>query len=753
MNNRDLIHKSLQKLNDSLRNKDKYHIYTFEEFLKNVSNSPEISMRNCFQLLSDMIHYYIPTPDDKASKCNSSHYINYDCSKLFIEDAKNPFFADKLFANKLINLSDSLKSALIRNKMLLFVGPRGSGKSTFLNTLLDKLEQFTKIDEGIMYETVWEIDTEKLEYHSGFKLIKELQKLAQSDANVNHKQEISSELDKFIYVPCPSHDHPIIQIPTELRKKLLDEIIDDNNFKKKLFFSSEYEWVFQKTPCAICTSIYNTLFEHLSPNEILKMLHVRKYTYDRKTGNGITVYNPGDTIDNQPMENPELQKWLDTVFRNSNAVKYIYSTYAKTNNGVFGIMDGKSNNKTRIKNIHTIISDGIHKVKTFEESIDSLFITLINPEDIEVISTESSFMDRVTKIPIPYIRDFLTEIEIFKNVYGSVITSYFAPWVLETFSKIIISTRLNKASATIDSWIKDKTIYKKICDNNLLILKMTLFAGEIPSWLSSNDSKNYTKKIKTDLIHEGNEDGQSGISGRQSLELFNSFYSKYKKNSNQITIENIIEFFDSETIDKYKVNKNILDALINLYDYTVLQEVKESMFYYNEEQISRDIKNYLYAINNDPGVTVECPYTKDKLEISDEYFNTIEPRIFGLDTDSNELEKQRIRALNTFVSKTLQQIKNNIEISKTDQFKSLKEKYDQNLKKNVLTPYIKNTNFRRAIQDIGTESFETYDQKIKYEINYLIKNLKFKFKYSDKGAQSIALYAIDKNLAEKFPEK
>jgi hypothetical protein len=379
-------------------------------------------------------------------------------------------------------------------------------------------------------------------------------------------------------------------------------------------------------------------------------------------------------------------------------------------------------------------------------------MTLINPEDIEVISKESSFMDRVIKIPIPYIRDYMTEIEIYKDVYGPVITSHFLPWIIETLAKVIISTRLNKNSETLNKWIKDKSKYSKICDDNLILLKMEVFSGNAkPVWLKSVDSKNFTKQLKQELIKEGDEEGLEGISGRQSLDIFNSFFSKYKKTKSLITIENIIEFFEDKK-DTYNINKNILDALVNLYDYTVLQEVKESMFYYNEKQIIREIQNYLFAINNEIGTTVTCPYTKDKIEVTENYFNAIESRIFYSYESDSEKIKARNRALNTFVSKTLQQIKSGSSITETEQLKSLVVKYNKNLKRNALAPYIDNINFRRAIKDINTKSFNNYDHRIKDEVNYLIKNLKFKFNYTETGARQTALYVIDKKLSNKFPE-
>lgn len=738
---KDIIHDTLENLNNDLRKREKHNIHSFEDFLKKISLNPEKLLRNSFQLLSDMVHYYVKEPENK-NNYKLTDNIKYDCTELFVKDTENPFFADRLLANKLINVIDSLKSGVMRNKLLLFIGPRGSGKSTFLNNLLEKLEVYSRSHDGLIYDTLWEIDLDKIEESFGYNSLEEL---------TQHNSMHRSCNERKICVPCPNHDHPIIQIPIEFRKHLLDEIIDDTEFKKKLFYSSEYEWVFQKTPCAICTSIYNILFEKLQPSDILDMLHARRYLYDRKTGEGITVYNPGDNLETQPLTNLELQKWLDKAFRSSNAISYVYSTYAKTNNGVFAIMDAKLNNRNRIKNIHTIISDGIHKVKTFEETIDSIFMTLMNPEDMEIIAKEKSFLDRIIKIPIPYIRDYMTEIEIYKDVYGEVIQNHFLPWILKTFAKIVISTRLNKSSNTVSEWIKNKSKYSKFCDNNLIILKMELYSGNIPPWLSDEDTKSLDKKTKQKIFEEGNEEGTSGVSGRKSLEIFNEFYIKYKKNNKQITIENLVEFCNSIK-DKHKIDQSIIDSLINLYDYTVLQELKESMYLYNENQIKEDIQNYLFAINNEIGTTTKCPYTNDKLDITENYFMAIEAQITdGFETEFQR-QQHRDQLQKIFVAKTLQEINAGKNITETNQFKSLLKKYNQNLKKNVLAPYVKNINFRRAIKDLNTDTFNNYDRKVKDEVKYLIKNLEFKFNYTETGAQQIALYVIDNDLSEKFPE-
>ena len=70
-----------------------------------------------------------------------------------------------------------------------------------------------------------------------------------------------------------------------------------------------------------------------------------------------------------------IQEGLDRIFC-VNSVKYIYSSLAKTNNGIYVLMDVKSHNEDRLFELHNVISEGVHKVGDVEEQVNSLFLAL-----------------------------------------------------------------------------------------------------------------------------------------------------------------------------------------------------------------------------------------------------------------------------------------------------------------------------------------------------------------------------------------
>ena len=738
---------ALINLSNNMLDTEKREYVHFNDFLHMASEEPAFIFRDIFQYFHDMMHFYVPEGiDEYGDSENSIGFSQYDFTRMFVKGCDDPFFADRLFANRLMNLIEEFKKGIQNNHIYLFEGPPGSGKSTFLNNLLQKIEAYNRTKEGIFYKTVWRLEIKKL---GGFQLTESLKEVNQTRFSVPEKND---ETKRFIDIACPSNDHPILQIPKDYRKDFLEELIPDKAFKKKLFHSKEYQWVMKGKPCSICTSIYNILLDKLGePLEVFNMLHARNISFDRQFGRGISIFNPGDEHYTEPIKDATLQNLLNNLLK-SDEVHYVYSHLANTNNGVFALMDIKENNIKRLVDLHGIISDGVHKVEMAEEHIKSMFVGLVNPEDKTHYENVKSFQDRIIHINIPYVLDYETEVSIYLNKFGEEIKKKFLPRVLENFGKIIIASRMEPESSAISYWIKDFDVYSKYLDHDRLLLKMELYKGIIPQWLSEEDVKNFTLEVRKDLIEESEREGKKGFSGRQSLSIFNMFYTKYAECDKLITMDMLQDFFEENEKLNELIPEGFIDSLVDMYDYNVLQELKESIYYYSEKQISHDILNYLFAINFEPGATEKSVYTDDVIEITEEYFKNFEALFLGALSTSTERKEFRKDIHNEYVTFTLSyEIKLlKKEINETKLYCSLFEKYTRNLKENAMTLYSQNDNFRRALIDFGNQGFNSYDNLVKNTISRMINNLKKKFGYSSEGSKQMALYVIDKKLDKKY---
>jgi len=66
---------------------------TFEEFLTVLTEKPPRVLRNVFQAFHDMIKSYVEEGEDEyPNDPESIHFVNYDCTELFVEGSDHPFF-------------------------------------------------------------------------------------------------------------------------------------------------------------------------------------------------------------------------------------------------------------------------------------------------------------------------------------------------------------------------------------------------------------------------------------------------------------------------------------------------------------------------------------------------------------------------------------------------------------------------------------------------------------------------------------
>ncbi len=738
---------SLIRLSNKAYKKEKRPTISFDEFLNEIRKNPELVFRDIFQFFHDMVKHYIPEGvDEYGVQKESIGYVNYDTKNLFSSDIHDPFFADRLFANRFMKLVEGFKSNIQKNRIYLFEGPPGSGKSTFLNNLLHKLEEYSKLKEGIMYKTNWQLDISKISDFTRFS--QSIQKVPGLKEQYYSQVRFGVKHPNKLVFSCPNHDHPILQVPIEFRKDLLDELITDEKIKEEIMHSKQYEWIFKEKPCSICNSLHSALVDSVSdPMDIYKMIFVKPMVFNRQLGNGISVFNPGDPVIRNDISNNLLQQKIDNLFEKTSVI-YRFSYLAKTNNGIYALMDIKKNNIERLKNLHGIISDGVHKVELLEERIRTFFIGLVNPSDKAHYEQIPSFKDRVMTIKIPYILDYNTEVAIYKNKFGENISEKFVPLVLENFAKIILSSRMNVSNSVVKSWLTNQVKYNKYADKDLLLLKMDIFTGKIPTWLHEDDIKKLSKKVRKDIINSANEEGFKGFSGRQSLSIINDLFDKYKDFEKQITMDMVEKFFIANEEYKKLIPTDFLSSIVDLYDYNIMQEIKTSLYHYNNKKISTDIQDYLFAINFSLGTKKASAYTGKELDITEEYLSKFEKIILGAAATKDKRDEFRKEMQNQYIKYTLAQeisLKNK-KITQTKQYKELYDKYVGKIKENVLEPYKENVSFRRAILDFGNKNFNAYDKRLKTDVKLLITNLNKKYDYTIKGAKQICIYAIDKSL-------
>ena len=132
------IDQALDLLDKNITDYHRLKPVPFNEFLNLLTQNPSNVLRNIFQTFHDMIKSHVDEADNSSQASDLLNFTEYDCSRLFVEDSENPYFPDMLFANRFMKQMEYLRHGAQQNRIYIFYGPHGCGKSTFLNNLLKK---------------------------------------------------------------------------------------------------------------------------------------------------------------------------------------------------------------------------------------------------------------------------------------------------------------------------------------------------------------------------------------------------------------------------------------------------------------------------------------------------------------------------------------------------------------------------------------------------------------------------------------
>ena len=355
----------------------------FEEFLKSCCGQhPEPLIRNVFQVFHDMMRTYVGEGvDEYPEDPESINFIAYDCRQLFVESTDHPFFADRIFANRLVNMIEAFRGGRAAEQDLHLRRPAGLRQVHLPEQPAEKFEEYADQrgrPAATRWSGAWTAAAGRASEPTGSRCwtgwpscwttCGEHERAARS-----RPRSTVPAAPNFVEVPCPSHDNPLLLVPKDQRPAFFDALFENDEFKWNL--STERNTTGCSgtipAPSAVrCTRRCCTSWATRPRSS--RMVHARPYQFNRRLGEGISVFNPGDrTAEQQILTNPMLQRRISALLQDSNQVRYIYSRYAKTNNGIYALMDIKSHNEERLIELHNIISDGVHKVDEIEENVNS----------------------------------------------------------------------------------------------------------------------------------------------------------------------------------------------------------------------------------------------------------------------------------------------------------------------------------------------------------------------------------------------
>jgi serine protein kinase len=520
---------------------------TFTEYLDLVAENPTVA-RNAFQRVYDMIMSYGSEPFNHFKQ----EFIRYHFFGDPIDKGADAIYG---LERPLMQLVDFFKSAAqgygTERRILLLHGPVGSSKSTIARLLKKGLEHYSKTDAGKVYTYSWRLPRQTADGDQG-----------------EH------------YLDCPMHEDPLLLIPAEARKEVLESLNERLPDGRKIRLYGDV--------CPFCRKVYADLMDVYDGDWKKAMDHikVKRLILSEKDRRGIGTFQPKDEKNQDSTELTGDINYRKIAEYGSDSDPRAFNFDGELNIANRGIVEFIEVLKLDVAFLYDLLGasqEHCIKPKKFAQTfIDEVILGHTNePEYKKLQGNEmmEAFRDRTIKIDVPYNIRLSDEIKIYLKDFGPerVKGMHIAPHTIETAAMWAVMTRLAEP--------KKAGITK--------LQKLKLYDGKsIPG---------FTEDSIKELKEEAPREGMQGISPRYIQDKISnalvSHQAVVEKAINPFMVMNELEgglshhslITDEELKKEYK---EILAVVREEYEDILKAEVQRAISA-DEDAIKRLAANYI----------------------------------------------------------------------------------------------------------------------------------------------------------------
>ncbi len=419
-----------------------------------------------------------------------------------------------------------------QNRMILLVGPKGSGKSETWRLVSKALELYSHRPEGVRYTLNWVFPKS-----NPFDIIRPLmteddynqwEKTKQGSSTVLSPKNIGALLESNLNI------HPLFLLPVQDREAL----IQDLHRRGKIQNTAEFSYFINGKLDSYSQKILDALTEHYDGDmsKVFNHVMVERWTMSEQSGKGLGMVPPAANRDAMLKQvTPDVRWDRFPAFLQRAGLMKLVGALPNANGGLFNMEDmGRNMDPTRYVYLlitgetgETIIdTHGQDDASTVREQLDVVFVGSANPESILKMMKEGQWdaLSKRTKlIYVPYLRQYREEAQIYEPLLANQRQRgrKIDPFVNEAFPLFLTTTRLLPVNA-------DNAAYKKVNSDELTeglkkldpLRKALLYQGEDLNSFESSPNKvpPFERRIQEALHdhvalvkHEHDPDSRSDI--------------------------------------------------------------------------------------------------------------------------------------------------------------------------------------------------------------------------------------------------
>lgn len=430
----------------------------FSEFIEGVMEYPNDYLQTSATLVSSAIRYF----GFKIVVRSGEPIISYNIFKDLFSTGINAVFGQEHCIKHIVNVIESFDNEAGLNRGIVLVGPPASGKTNIVDLIVRALEEYTK-EHGV-----------KL-YSFCFKFSNDQSRSFEVRSQFHHNPLL------LIPIAMQNADGSIVQPRKELFDYIREKHASRGELKIPNFFLNA---TLDKRSLDIIEGLLqNPINREKSLFDILEeYVHVEEIEFSTAQAKGIS--NIDDTIQLRAKVNPIFLDQDNTAILNEHLPGRMLYNYTgaiiDSNRGILHIHDAFGLDGAREKDykpLLMLLGSGKVSIESTQASVDNTVVITTNIEEMKNLDKQldaSKLLDRIERIPVNYLLDANSEMDILKRDMSNMREEYDVdPNLLRIAAYYAVLTRLlpPMRKSFPERWSEEKKkLYRSITPEQKLLI-------------------------------------------------------------------------------------------------------------------------------------------------------------------------------------------------------------------------------------------------------------------------------------------
>jgi predicted Ser/Thr protein kinase len=634
-------------------------LLSFDEYVAAFLEAPRLQARSAAQYMRDVFdHYGSEERDTPVGKVRRWKLFDLP----FEPEARGLRVAgqEEVQAALYRALGTFVRSGRV-NKVVLLHGPNGSAKSSIVAAIVRAMEAYSRTREGALYRLHWVFPSErKLEGRGvGFGL---------RAAGVEIPSYAHLEADALdARLSCPMKDHPLLLVPREERRRLLDEYCRPTSREgagDSDFVLSDY--LLDGEPCHTCRQVHDALLASYRGDwlKVLRHVQVERFYVSARYQRAAVTVEPQLSVDAS-----HRQVTADRTVAALPPALHSLSLFepqgplVAANRGVVEYSDLLKRNPEAFKYLLGTSETGRVALDQFVLQLDLVLLASANEKQLHVFKEGpefASFKGRLELVRVPYLRRVSVEREIYdRQITAAAVGKHVAPHATAVAALWGVLTRLGRPAAE-----RYTGELRGLVETLTPLEKLRVYdTGAAPGRLSLASAK-VLRKHAPDLYREQDThatyEGRIGASAREiKTALFNAAQAPEARCLTPIAVldelaaicrdKSVHDFLQMEIVDGYHDHEEFVRVAETEYLDAIDEEIRDSMGLVSESQYHDLFTRYVTVVSHwVKGEKLRNPVTGEYEPADEQRMQDVEKIVMPPGEDVKDFRRGLISAVGAF---------------------------------------------------------------------------------------------------------